>query len=123
MNSVIDSRYTYKVKSVEKVVDGDTVDLIIDLGFNITVKERIRLSGINTPELRSGTIESKNLAQAAAVKLADLLQRGDVYIKTERDKTEKYGRYLGYLIVYVTEFGSELNVNKILLDEGFAVKF
>ena len=57
--------YEYKIKEVLKVVDGDTIDILIDLGFDLTKKERIRLSGIDTPECRTKNLEEKELGLEA----------------------------------------------------------
>jgi micrococcal nuclease len=84
--------YEYKGKVI-KVVDGDTVDFELDLGFKIKATLRLRLLGIDTPELRAQTVEEKNHAKAALEKAIELLNQKEVIIKTER-VTEKYGRYL-----------------------------
>ena len=114
-------QYVYKVASVDRVVDGDTVDLVIDLGFSIFTKQRIRLAGIDTPEFRGGTAESKIKAQIAATRLEELLGSGEVFIRTEQDKKGSFGRYLGYLIV--VKQGIDFEVNQILLEEGLAEKY
>lgn len=114
-------QYVYRVAKVDRVIDGDTVDLLIDLGFNIFTKQRIRFAGIDTPELRGGTDESKARARAAAARVEDLLSSGEVFVRTEHDKTGKYGRYLGYLIV--VKQGIDFVVNEILLEEGLAKKY
>ena len=113
--------YVYKVHSVDRVVDGDTVDLIIDLGFSIFTNQRIRIADINTPELRGGTDETKNKARIAKARVEELLSTGDIYIKTKKDKTGKYGRYLGY--IYVSKDNTDINVGEVLLNEGLAVPY
>ena len=88
--------YEYKVKEVIKVVDGDTVDIIIDLGFSLTKKERVRLSGIDTPESRTKDLEEKELGLEAKEFLERRLDDAVGYnlrVKTEKDG--KYGRMLG----------------------------
>ena len=120
--------YTYRVHRIpaevsEKhesphIVDGDTVDVTIDLGFYTSVRKRIRLLDLDTDEIRGGTEETKQRAHAAKLRIEDLLSEGDIYIKTEMDATGKYGRVLGWLYV-VLEDGSVINVNKTLRDEGF----
>lgn len=113
--------FTYRVEKIEKIIDGDTVDLIIDLGFDVCIKQRIRLAGINTPELRHGTAESKQKAVLSVNRLTDLLDTGEIYVCTVKDRTDKYGRYLGYL--YIIKQNIEFEVNQILLDEGLAERY
>ena len=114
-------QYIYKVYKVDRVVDGDTVDLLVDLGFSVITKQRIRLAGIDTYELRGGTDETKALGRKAADRVKELLSSGDVFIRTKKDKAGKFGRYLGHLIV--VRQGIEFNVNEILLEEGLATKY
>lgn len=108
--------YEYKCK-VLNVVDGDTVDVEIDLGFHISKIDRIRLLGINTPELHAADPLVREQAQVAKARVESLAPTV-VLIKTKLDKSDKYGRILGTL---VTSDGVE--VNKVLLDEGLAVPF
>ena len=86
--------YTYKVKEINRVVDGDTVDITIDLGFGLTKKERVRVAGIDTPESRTRDLYEKKLGKEASAYLESQLQ-GKIIIKTEKDG--KYGRMLGWL--------------------------
>lgn len=115
-------QYTYRVHSVDRVVDGDTVDFTIDLGFGVFTKQRIRLAGIDTPELRGGTVESKELAKKAKARVEEFLSSGEVFVKTEKDRTGKYGRYLGYIII-VKHSGIDFNLNEILVEEGYAKRY
>ena len=88
--------YEYRVLRIEKVVDGDTVDIVIDLGFSLTKKERVRLSGIDTPETRTKDLEEKELGMDAKNFLTRRLDDAVGYnlvVKTEKDG--KYGRMLG----------------------------
>jgi len=88
--------YTYAVTAIKKVVDGDTVDIIIDLGFNLSKKERVRLAGIDTPESRTRNLEEKALGLEAKEYLAMRLDLSkNLIVKTEKDG--KYGRMLGWL--------------------------
>jgi micrococcal nuclease len=113
---------------VTSVYDGDTCTVDIDQGFgNWKHGEKIRLYGINTPEIRGGTKESKELAKAARDRLKDLVLRNakdkEVFIETIRDKKGKYGRYLG--VLWVQPKGNEdpsavVEVNATLVDEGHA---
>jgi endonuclease YncB( thermonuclease family) len=90
-------RFFYEAK-VGRVVDGDTVDFIIDLGFDVAYKARVRLHGVNTPESRTRDLEEKELGIAAKNYVYDWLAGHDtVFIKTMKDGTGKYGRILGYI--------------------------
>ena len=88
--------YEYKVKEVVKVVDGDTIDVVIDLGFDLFKKERVRLAGIDTPESRTRDLEEKKLGIEAKKHLEfHLLEAKEIIIATEKDG--KYGRMLGWI--------------------------
>ena len=110
--------YEYRVKKVYKVVDGDTIDVDIDLGFNISFFQRVRLAGIDTPESRTKDVHEKKLGLEVKEKLSDLLKgASNIVIKTEKpDSTEKYGRILGWLFID----DNKLSVNEILIKEGYA---
>tara|TARA_R100000664_G_C2624822_1_gene57154 strand:- start:2 stop:361 length:360 start_codon:yes stop_codon:yes gene_type:complete len=107
---------------LRRVVDGDTVDVTIDCGFNMHVKERVRLKGINTPECRTRDLEEKARGLAAKARLTDILASWDnkMVIRTSIDKKGKFGRLLGEL---VSPDNWEDNANKILLEEGHAVEY
>ena len=106
--------YTYKAK-LDRVVDGDTVDAHIDLGFDITIHKRIRLAGIDTPESRTRDLEEKKRGLASKDKLIELL--GDGSFILESKEVGKYGRVLGTLLK------EDLNINDTLVQEGFAVEY
>ena len=110
--------YEYFVKEVKNVVDGDTIDVDIDLGFNISFFQRVRLAGIDTPESRTKDVHEKKLGLEVKEKLNELLKgASNIVIKTEKpDSTEKYGRILGWLFID----DSKLSVNEILIKEGYA---
>ena len=110
--------YEYRIKKVYKVVDGDTIDVDIDLGFNISFFQRVRLAGIDTPESRTKDVHEKKLGLEVKEKLSDLLKgASNIVIKTEKpDSTEKYGRILGWLFID----DNKLSVNEILIKEGYA---
>ena len=114
---MIRDEYTRKAM-IHRVVDGDTIDVIIDLGFDLTAKLRVRLAGINAPEIHG---ESAPLGKAAMLWLTELLVKneGRTWIKTVKDKKEKYGRYLAHLFVD----GSEQSVNDQMIVAGHAVPF
>ena len=107
--------YQYKVKKINRVVDGDTVDLDIDLGFNITISHRVRLKDINTPEVRTKDLEEKTKGLAAKVWLEEQLSREGEWI-IETYKEDKYGRILGTLYLV----GEPVTVNEKMLNEGIA---
>jgi micrococcal nuclease len=110
--------YEYRVKKVLKVVDGDTIDVDIDLGFDISFTSRVRLAGIDTPESRTTDKMEKALGLEVKKKLGDLVASAKtIVIKTEKpDSSEKYGRILGWLYLD----GAELSVNEALIAGGYA---
>jgi len=109
--------YEYKITEIVKIVDGDTVDLIIDLGFNILCKERIRLNRVDTPESNSKDEKEKLLALEAKEFLSLwLTNQNDLKIKTAKD--DKYGRYLGEI------YGDQhLCINDLLIEKGYAWEY
>ena len=108
--------YTYFVKSIDRVVDGDTVAISIDLGFDLTKKERVRLAGIDTPETRTKDTKEKELGYEAKEFLEiHLMKASKLTVKTEKDG--KYGRMLGWL--YKTE-EDEVSINELMIDKGYA---
>jgi micrococcal nuclease len=110
--------YEYRIKKVLKVVDGDTIDVDIDLGFNISYTQRVRLAGIDTPESRTKDAREKALGLEVKDKLKKAIDAAkDVVVKTELpDSSEKYGRILGW--VYLD--GATKSINEQLIDEGYA---
>ena len=108
--------YEYAIKEVVKVVDGDTIDVLIDLGFDLTKKERIRLAGIDTPESRTRNLEEKKMGLEAKEYLQNKLDNcKNLRVKTEKDG--KYGRMLGWL------HGNDENINNIMVTEGYAWEY
>lgn len=109
--------------TIKRVVDGDTVDIDIDLGFDVVLSnQRVRLYGIDTPESRTRDLTEKRFGKAAAKYLADHLEQGAT-IKTHKDAKGKYGRILGEFIVYDPETDSWCSVNKMLVDKHLAVEY
>jgi micrococcal nuclease len=110
--------YEYFVKEVKNVVDGDTIDVIIDLGFDILFASRVRLAGIDTPESRTTDKAEKVLGLEAKEYLKKHLKDAkSVVIRTEKmDSSEKYGRILGW--VYVN--GESESVNNKMINDGYA---
>ena len=108
--------YQYFVKNVLKVVDGDTIDVEIDLGFDLTKKERVRLGGIDTPESRTRDLEEKKLGLQAKDYLKSLIMNADkLIVRTEKDG--KFGRMIGYLYMNPE---ATVSLNQMLIDECFA---
>jgi micrococcal nuclease len=110
--------YEYRVKKVLKVVDGDTIDVDLDLGFDISFTQRVRLAGIDTPESRTTDKYEKTLGLEVKDKLKKAVEAAKVIvIRTEKpDSTEKYGRILGWVFLD----GNPISINQALIDEGFA---
>jgi len=103
--------YNYQAKC-KSVYDGDTITLDIDLGFGVwMLHQKVRLFGINTPEIR-GPERSQGLVSAA--RLRELIDGKEVALLSHKDKAGKYGRWLG------TIYLGDININQLLLDEGLA---
>ena len=116
--------YDYSAR-ILNVVDGDTIDVDLDLGCDIHLFTRIRLANVNAPELHSADPIERERAQAAKTFLSGLLTRDRVVrIMTEKDRTEKYGRYLGS--VYLNWSSPDANnpsVNDQLVSAGHATPY
>jgi micrococcal nuclease len=110
--------YEYYVRKVENVVDGDTIDVLIDLGFDILFASRVRLAGIDTPESRTKDLKEKALGLESKEYLKKALKDAkSVVIKTEKmDSSEKYGRILGW--VYIN--GDTESLNDMMINDGYA---
>ena len=90
--------YEYAIKEVVKVVDGDTIDIVIDLGFDLSKKERVRLAGIDAPESRTRNLEEKEMGLEAKQFLTRRLEDGvDSGLRVRTEKDGKYGRMLGWI--------------------------
>jgi micrococcal nuclease len=113
--------YIYRIKDIHKVVDGDTIDADIDLGFDISLTKRIRLAGIDTPESRTTDAKEKALGLEVKEWLKHRLEFAkDIIIKTELpDSTEKYGRIIGHLYIN----GEEVSINNQMISEGYAWEY
>jgi micrococcal nuclease len=110
--------YQYKIKKIKRIIDGDTVDVDIDLGFGITLSQRVRLKGINAAETRTLDIEEKERGLAAKEWLKkELAKEGEWIIETTKE--DKYGRILGTLYFV----GDPVTVNERMINEGVAVPF
>lgn len=110
--------YIYRIRSIHKVVDGDTIDADIDLGFDISLTKRIRLAGVDTPESRTSDANEKKLGLESKEWLKNRLQFAkNILIKTELpDSTEKYGRIIGYLFIN----NEPTSLNDQMIAEGYA---
>ena len=110
--------FEYYVKKVSKVVDGDTIDVEIDLGFDISFSSRVRLAGIDTPESRTTDKMEKALGLEAKAYLKHEIDAAkSVVIKTEKmDSSEKYGRILGW--VFLDE--ASVSLNEKMIADGHA---
>jgi micrococcal nuclease len=110
--------YEYYVRKVENVVDGDTIDVLIDLGFDILFASRVRLAGIDTPESRTKDLAEKALGLESKEYLKKALKDAkSVVIKTEKmNSTEKFGRVLGW--VYIN--GDTVSLNDMMINDGYA---
>ena len=122
--------FVYQVTSIEKIIDGDTIDVTLDLGFDVCTRQRVRLLGIDTPESRTRDLEEKKYGLLAKKKLREWCliavasDRDDIEIQLrcpEKDSRGKFGRILAE--VWVSEDGQWTNVNKWLCDNAFAVPY
>ena len=110
--------YEYKCKLV-KVVDGDTIDIDIDLGFGVWLQnQRIRMYGIDTPESRTSDDIEKVYGNAAKLFLVKWTNSGDLTLKTFKDGKGKYGRILGEIW-----YAGKHNINQLLVDNHHAVRY
>ena len=116
------SCYNFRVVKIDRVLDGDTIDVTIDLGFDLFKKERVRIAGVDTPEKRTRNLEEKELGIDATNWLKDKLEGAisgddDLVIRTELvGGTGKYGRLLGWC--YIGD--STLSLNEQMITEGYA---
>ena len=116
------SCYNFRVVSIDKVLDGDTIDVTIDLGFDLFKKERVRIAGVDTPEKRTRNLEEKALGIDATEWLKDKLEGAidgddDLVIRTELvGGVGKYGRLLGWL--YIGD--ATVSLNEKMIDQGYA---
>jgi micrococcal nuclease len=113
--------YIYRVKQVLKVVDGDTIDADIDLGFDISLTKRVRLAGIDTPESRTTDKQEKALGLESKEWLKSRLEFAkNIIIRTQLPaSTEKYGRILGKLYIN----NEETSLNEQMIAEGYAWEY
>ena len=116
------SCYNFRVTEINRVVDGDTIDVTIDLGFDLSKKERVRVAGVDTPEKRTRNLEEKALGLDATDWIKEKLEgaidgEDDLVIRTELvGGMGKYGRLLGWL--YIGD--SDVSLNEQMITEGYA---
>tara|TARA_R110000772_G_scaffold260249_6_gene378156 strand:+ start:121 stop:468 length:348 start_codon:yes stop_codon:yes gene_type:complete len=109
--------YRYNAK-LDRVVDGDTVDAMVDLGFDIWKKVRIRMMGIDAPESRTRDLEEKKLGLAAKARLNELIESNDFLFILQSHGVGKYGRCLGEIFI-----NEETSINQTLINEGHATAY
>ena len=116
------SCYNFRVTKIDKVLDGDTIDVTIDLGFDLYKKERVRIAGVDTPEKRTRNLEEKELGIDATNWLKQQLKEAvdgsdDLTIRTELvGGVGKYGRLLGWL--YIGD--ADVSINERMIEQGYA---
>ena len=113
--------YIYRIREIHKVVDGDTIDADIDLGFDISLTKRIRLAGVDTPESRTADANEKKYGLESKEWLKHRCENAkNILIKTELpDSTEKYGRIIGHLFIN----NEEVSLNNQMIIEGYAWEY
>ena len=114
-------KYIYRAK-LERVVDGDTIDALIDVGFDIWVKKRIRYMGLDTWESRTRNLEEKKKGLAAKARNKELLEKVSAksgYFRLKSHGVGKYGRVLGEIFIEDKD-GKQYNINETLISEGHA---
>ena len=108
--------YRYKANLI-RVIDGDTIDALVDLGFDVWIKKRVRLYGIDTPETRTKDVEEKKAGKAAMARLVEILGESNNEFILQSHGVGKYGRCLGTLFI------DDTNINMLLLNEGHAEEY
>ena len=117
-------KYIYRAK-LDRVVDGDTVDALIDVGFDIWVKKRIRFMGVDTWECRTRDLEEKKkglAAKARVIQLLTIISSKPGYFRIKSHGVGKYGRVLGELFIMDSD-GIQYSINETLITEGHAYKY
>lgn len=112
--------YEYKCLTI-RVIDGSTIDAEIDLGFNVLVRQRIKLHGIHCLDIRSSNEKEKNLATQAKARLAELVGK-EFYCNTIMNKRGKAGRTLGHVYI-LDDNKNRIDVNQTLINEGHCTRY
>ena len=111
------SPYSYRVKNIVKIIDGDTFDCILDLGFDVLLEARVRMMGIDTPESRTRDLEEKKFGFLAKEWLTDHLSDSIIITTVVDNEKGKFGRILG------TVWAEGININEQMIDEGYAWEY
>ena len=114
--------YTYNAKVI-RILDGDTVEAEIDLGFGVSITRIVRMNGIDTPEKTSSILTVRELAAKATARARYALENKKVILKTQLDKGDKYGRVLAYIYESQSELGADQSFNLKLVQEGLAFPY
>jgi micrococcal nuclease len=114
--------YTYSAK-ILRVIDGDTIESEIDLGFGVSIRKIVRLNGIDTPEKNSRIVSERELAVKATARTKYALENKTIILKTQLDKDDKYGRVLAYVYVSEKDVESNQSFNIKLIQEGLAFPY
>ena len=110
--------YSYRVKSIVKIIDGDTFDCIMDLGFDVLLEARVRMMGIDTPESRTRDLEEKKFGLLAKEYLIEKLDGEELIVTTEVDNEKgKFGRILGWV------WADGVNINNQMIIDHMAVAY
>ena len=112
--------YEYKCLTI-RVIDGNTIDAEIDLGFNVLVRQRIKLHGVLTPDIKSFDVNTKESAQRSKARLIEIIGK-EFFCQTVLNKRGKAGRTLGHVFLKDLS-GNRINVNQQLIDEGLATRY
>lgn len=116
--------YEYKIKEITHFVDGDTFDCVIDLGFDILHKIRVRMYGMNTPESRTRDLDEKKRGLESKDKLIEMLTEDHLDFKLTLKTKEKgkFGRWLGIVLKRYKD-DTEIDCNQLMIEEGYAVPY
>ena len=114
--------YTYNAKVI-RILDGDTVEAEIDLGFGVSITRIVRMNGIDTPEKTSSILTVRELAAKATARARYALENKKVILQTQLDKGDKYGRVLAYIYESQSELGANQSFNLKLVQEGLAFPY
>jgi micrococcal nuclease len=114
--------YTYNAKVI-RILDGDTVEAELDLGFGVSITRIVRMNGIDTPEKTSSILTVRELAAKATARAKYALENKKVILKTHLDKGDKYGRVLAYIYESQRELDADASFNLKLIQEGLAFPY
>lgn len=114
--------YTYNAKVI-RILDGDTVEAELDLGFGVSITRIVRMNGIDTPEKTSSILTVRELAAKATARAKYALENKKVILKTQLDKGDKYGRVLAYIYESQRELDADQSFNLKLIQEGLAFPY